>query len=339
MFVLITAALIMLGTVLFGIHLKNKVEASAIEAAALNPGNKNKDDENSVYQIGGTSVGTPKRLSTKKVNGDFFDIENADAMTANAVSKAINEIAIAGYSAVSIPITDDGGNLLYNSAAVYSAARIKPNASENATPDVAFIESVITSSKKAGIISSAVMTCDLSKWKDAEEIGSIFNDASLLFDCAVVKELSDIGLDEIILRGYQSQSESTDEFVLYVPFINAYITALRKSAPDVLIGVSLPPAVYRNIRFAPALESLAQYADILAIDLSSENISLDPNEAFDEISDICSSLIGSFTLYNIRVILDGTSLTMRDNQLDALMVNSINNWQFISGIENTETQG
>jgi hypothetical protein len=350
MFVLITAALIMLGTVLLGVYLRNKVEKSAVEASSLASNRRSTDDENSLYEIGGSSGNLPKRLSTKKVNGDYFDLKNAGAITASAVKNIINEMSAAGYSAVSIPLTDEDGSLLYNSAAVYTLARIKPNSlPENAAPDTAVIESAISAAAEAGLSSSAVMVSDLSKWKDTEKVSSIVGEASVIVDCAILKELRAIGLDELIIRGYMSDNESTDEFALYVPYINAYITALRDAAPEVRIGVSLPPAVYRNIRFAPALESLAQYADVLAIDFSSENIPADPSAAFDEISDTCASLIGSFTLYNIRAILDGNSLSMRDTQLNALLVNSITNWQFISGIEsggivenvenNEETQG
>lgn len=344
MFVLIAGAVIMLLTVLLGLHLKNKVEIAPeeVDIPDVSGGTQSYVAEITASEnvslrgeLNSVNVSSTKgQISTKKINSDYLDILAMSAMSGSDIKISINEIVLAGYSAVSMNLTDTDGNLLYVSDAAASVSRIKSSDSEEKNlPDIELLSSIVAAAEDAGLSTSAIITNNFAGLRDSsEEDDQISYEAALFFDCTLIKELAKIGFDEIILMGYTFSADDKEQLTLEVSGVNDYIKALKAAAPDILIGIALPSNVYRNVKFTPYIEVLSQKADILAIDICSDiDPAADPEDIFNEVSDICSSIPGSFSLYNIRAVLSGDSLPVRTAQLDALLVNSVGNWQFISG--------
>lgn len=331
-FVCITASVIMFCAVLLGLHLKNKVNniapSSDLNTAGAETGNGVSEPQ-SPANIG-SAGGASEKFAQNSINGDCLDISETASLSPEKINSAVVNIVDQGYSAVSVNLTDTDGNLLYLSDAAASVSRIKAdNSSGKSLPDIEVLKSIASAAGELKIPCSAIITIDFSNRKNHSD-DSIAYEAALFFDCAIVKELESIGFTEIILRGYTFSGIEREQIAFDASDINEYIKALKAAAPGVLVGIALPPDIYRNVRYTPAIESISQKADILAIDICYEiHTETNPDDIFNAVSDICTAIPGSFSMYNIRALLSGDSAQVRTAQIDALVYNSINNWQFI----------
>ena len=123
-------------------------------------------------------------------------------------------------------------------------------------------------------------------------------------DLAVIKELADIGFDEVIIDIKSIEDINYEKAVE----IRKYLTSLtEKLEGKVYIGVLLPDSVYIKSANARILQVFAGSCDFICMDFDSAGYS-GQKEIFTSTSLKLESLQGIIGLYNIRAVVNDSSI-------------------------------
>lgn len=312
--VLAAVMIIFIGSVILG----NYLGSIAAETSADTAPEAEEPDE--VKLPSGSNVSEPSEKAPSII-GDYFDpslYETSDDMT-----DALDRVAAGAYTAVTLPLTSPEGTLLYESEVLSVAARGYTH------PDAPAIglRSVFTAADAMRLRTTALFYVRPSLFFGGDDKLKLI----AVVDALLAKELSDEGLDEIIICGADSGGGDVS-FTETAENLTEYITEIKKSAPELDITIALSPDVYKNALNAPYVEQLFSTAGALAIDLSA--LISGSSDPYGDTDALCASLSGSFKLYNLRALLDGKSAEIKKAQLDALALHGITNWQFVTAPEN-----
>ncbi|MCQ2455936.1 MAG: hypothetical protein MJ096_01120 [Clostridia bacterium] len=243
------------------------------------------------------------------------------------------------YNALSVRITENG-SLVYSSPALMDFIGIRTDApsapdtvgtdEENGEPEVtennvfANIKAVVQMADAKGLRLSAIYTTDRAVLGDGD--ASVI---ALSKDKVILGELVSLGFDEVIIDGLANETEELTHDELRR--IISYLARLRESSGDLDIGVTLPASVYLIPQTASKIKTLSEYADFLAIGISSN--ADDPETAFSLVYDNCYSLKGNFSVYNLRGIIRDTDPEMAEAVFAALRTLSVPSVQFTVFVE------
>lgn len=324
--------------ILLGNYLKQKVESLPHDTDNLvSDDPPTTSDHTSLSEIlpdlenMGSVQSTTQHISPQKIKGELL-AWNTPNFQKETLQKSFKDLASSGYSAVAVFLTDESGNWLYSSDIIQNISRVPgENGNTAYIPDITLLREINQFAEKNNLIVSALLVHDFSSLVSFQaETDALVLNARFKFDCAVIKELQESGIDEIILCNYTFPKDDVSLFTQNIAAIVQYIQTLHQAADSIRIGVSLPTFVYQNVKYTPALEVLSEKADFLAMDLySSLDLSKSNDELHKEVSDTLSSLTGTISLYNPRLLLPGHTIGIRTAVLDALSMHGVDHWQFM----------
>lgn len=301
LFVIVAAFVILMLTIILGLHLKSKV-AEAEKAIS-------ESKENAGIQISRDNEQTEDNISAApQAFGGGIDLLSA-ADTDDIVVR-INDIASI-YDTVVLNLTDSNGNLLYQSPALCELLRMPCSTDdENYTR----ITTAISAAKIKNLHISAVFT-------PLRNISSVTSAA--LIDGTIMAELASLGVNEILIL-VESDSEDGISYEDANRF-RSYITECSGMVgSSCRIGVVLPDDIFLNAENAKLVQMIAGAASFLAIDFDSSGFDV-PEYFYLSVSDSIQSLVGTFSVYNLRVFIDSSERTFAAAEYEACLDNSVSN--------------
>lgn len=312
LFVIVAAFVILMLAIILGLHLKSKV-AEAEKAIG-------ESKENAGLQISRDNEETEDNFfAAPQAFGGGIDLLTA-ADTDDIVLR-INEIA-SFYDTVVLNLNDKNGKLIYQPPALCDLLRMPCDADNEI---FAHITTAISAAKIKNLRISAV-------FNPLKNISSVTSAA--LIDGAIMAELSSLGVNEILLL-VESDSE---EGISYEDAnkLRSYINECSKMVGDSSqIAVILPDYIYLNAENAKIVQMLAGAASFLAIDFDSSGFDV-PEYFYLSVCDSIQSLIGTFSVYNLRVFIDTSERAFAAAEYEACIDNSILNICFSTPYNNDE---
>ncbi len=289
LFVILAAAFITFSTIFLGTYLQKKVDAAEAARNTSEPAQE---------QILSRPVRPDSAASSREVSGAGLKLRNYH--TEDAVVAAVNALA-EHYDTLLVHLGNSDGNLLYTSPALCSLLRI---AAPEESPELALIRSALTAAKSQNLHLCAVMDTSFGRLDPgtAEQI-----------DAALFTELASFGVDEILLTNTVLDPENIPEDAL-ADYLADCRTLTDGSCE---IGVLLDNEVFLNFNNAHAIQTIASAADFLGIDMTSYE-TITPDALYEQMRDSITSLYGSFSIYNMRVILSTS-----DNDLLAAQAQAV----------------
>ena len=292
LFVLGAAAVITVGTVLIGHHLLVKVESA--EYTPMPTGGTGISFERA-EEDESRSVGNAP--SIRGVGIDLLSYESADALGADLdeLSEAFNTVV---YS-----LCDDAGQLIYQSPAV--CALVRMHATD--TDSLNRVTDAIREAKTRGLrVIATIQPADAST------------------DAALMQELASFGVTEILVTPALSGTLDYEEANRLRLYLNDCGEKLDGACR---LGIVLPSAVYLDSEGAMQLQMIAQAASSLGIRFPTAAIS-NPDDVYKTVSDTIQSLEGTFSVYNMRVVLDETNAYRVAAEYQACADRGVTNYYF-----------
>ncbi len=116
-----------------------------------------------------------------------------------------------------------------------------------------------------------------------------------------------------------------------------YLGTLAEKKGSSLLGISFGREIYETPSLSPQLELFSSYADFLSIDMSEKYGSAD--EAGQAISDVLDKISGSFGVYGLRVLLDGSDAAVSAKQTEVLTAAGFPNYAFVNALPPEDNSG
>lgn len=310
---IIIIVLAILGSVAFalvlGNHLKNKIDNEPVSTVPVEELIPPKQDNTSTGEDPYVKPGyTYDKLAA--VCG-FLDLEGCP--DAAAAVQFVGGLKNCGYTGIVFVLKDDDGHFTCSFDAV----------------------SEVTGALSVGSVTSKeILSAAFGEAKNLGMKVSVYariSDVYLTDDPALVKrivekqifsELSAMGADEFIFDG----AIATDKFdSQHAGKLYEYISELRGICPDTAFGIVIDSGIFENPELTPTLELIYRYTDFFCVDFT------DPEVFTDEtISHFLDSYSGSFTAYNIRSLLPGSTLDVIQSEYKMFTSGGKANTSFIS---------
>ena len=281
LFVLIAAAVITFGAIFTGNYLLRKVADAEmmIESGETDEGS---DDE---Y--------TPSAPSGK--NYDSPDVFGASLILADCKSEdeavlAVNTLA-QSYDTILLHINDSEGMLTYTSPALCQLNRM-PSPEEN--PQFRLFASAAAAVKAQNKRLCVLLTPNFTS-SDLE--------SAALSDGTLISELALYGVDEVLVDFPENLTLSNK----VAESLYDYIVSARRITKNVCpIGVLLSYEHYLDNHEIMEMETIADAASFLAIRFSADE-GTPMGSFYRKVSSTLTTLLGSFNVYNMRILLDGSN--------------------------------
>lgn len=317
LFVILSAVIITAITLAIGNHLKEKVERAENETKPLHVStgltSERHLDENALYSdYSPTVFGTGIDVSDYLGDGTREDGTPAD------IAADVHTIA-EHYDTLTIVLTDESGTLIYDSAAMCGISHI-PYAGQSEAEGV--IRSALGAAKDDGMRTCAVI---LPIIFETTVSGAVAVDSEL------VKELHDMGFDEVLLdlTGMFDGEIATDD----ANRIRSYLRECASLSNDVCrLGVMLSDDEFLNSANAKQIQLIADTASFIAIKFNLEEAYI-TTSAYNSVSNAVTSLLGNFSVYNMRVIIDSRFDLICAAVYSACTTHGVSNVTFMRYIE------
>lgn len=303
LFVILAAAVITFSTLILGHYLKKKV---AEAEAAMNT------SEPASEQITSRPKLSERSSSTRSLFAGGLELRNY--RTEDAVVSAVNTLA-ESYDTLLVDLTDASGSLLYTSPALCERLRM-------AVPDtndaLTLVRSAFSAAKSKELYVCVVMDTSF---------GVLERGQDELADGTLFAELSSFGVDEILIK-----NAVIDEENIPAEELAAYLDGCAElTQGSCQLGILFPDEVFLNFSNAHAIQTIAHAADFTGIDMTSYS-STTPEAMYEKMTEEVSSLYGSFSIYNMRVVLSTVDMELLAAQVQALRDSDIYNICFTEGI-------
>ncbi|MBE6541979.1 MAG: hypothetical protein E7672_05985 [Ruminococcaceae bacterium] len=299
LFVVVAAFIILMLSVILGLHLKSKVDA-----AENNPDNSL---DNPGLQI---SREDEEDGDTVNLNPDVFAgcVDLLTHQTTDDVVVSVNTAAET-YDSITLSLTDLNGVLLYQSPALCDLLRIPYN-------DNSGKYELLTSAISAAKVENLRIIALFIPTRSVSSVSS-----AALIDGTVMAELAKLGVNEILIDLQDSSGLTYEE----ANRIRSYISECSKIVgSSCSIGVILSDVMFLNAENAKSVQMIAGAASYLAINFNSFGFDT-PDDLYDSISSNIKSLLGTFSVYNMRVYIDSSERDYAAAELEACMDNVITN--------------
>ncbi len=303
LFVIIAAAVITFSTILLGSYLQKKVAAAEAMRATSEPAQE---------QITSRPKISENSASQRSVFGAGIDVSQYS--TEDEVVAAVNALA-EHYNTVIVRLNSSDGNLLYTSPALCSAVRVPVPEQDDC---LSLLRSALTAAKSKNLYLCAVFNTSF---------GTMSNDTAALLDGTLFAELASFGVDEILISGVIEDAENIPAGEI-VSYLNS---CMAMTGGSCAIGLSIPDEVFLNFSNAKNIETIASSVDFTAIDMTIPNAA-EPADVYEQVTEDVTSLYGSFSIYNMRVVLSTSDSSLLAAQYTALCDCDITNICFTGTI-------
>lgn len=282
LFVLIAAAVITFGTILIGNYLQHKIDEA--ERLLLQS-----DESDDISEQNSEIFENSENYDSPTVFGATIHLSDYD--NESDIIVAINTLA-QSYDTVIMSVINSDGMLFYDSPALSELVRMPVN-----EDDANFR---LFSSAAAAIKAKDLRLCVLLTPNSS--VSTLYDAA--LTDGTLISELALYGADEVLITLPEDiQDISSDS----AEDIHNYITKCRRISGNACpIGIMLSSKVYLDDDSVKQIQQIASAASFLAIEFPTDEDSTAVS-AYRYVSRSITSLLGSFNVYNMRVILDGTT--------------------------------
>ena len=288
-FFCVVALIIVVLAIVLGNFLKGKLDSTPRDTSDITTTPKNNEDAPSGDKNEEESAEHDPALSG--VVSGYLDL--SDVVDDAGITSVLDEMKTKGFNSLSFCVTDKEGKLTYASPAVEEASRL-PASVEIVSYDI--LVRTVAMAKASGLRASAVMTVSDS-----------------LSDRLVVKELSEAGFDELILRGFEKYLSLDNDTVLE---IGSFIDGVREISGNMALSLCFDTEFFMAPSNAPYIEKIYQNVEFLSVDLTAVTA--------EEIPELTDKIAGSISAYLLRPILngeDGESAALIDTALsDAFFV-------------------
>lgn len=265
-------------------------------------GDNNANGETSASDNAVTPAPTPQ-----SINGYFIDLTGASS---TQLSNQISTLSANGVTAVSLNLTDNNGELLYNSKTAQNLGYQATSSS------LISLSSIITRTESRGIYTSAYITLNSFKETDAK-----IRSVKLAYEASIVCEIAEAGFNDIVVRCPEISSEYIDELIGFAKNVKNINSTAK-------IGITFTTSLLETEDAALSVDKLVAAFDLTALDLAS----VEGNDTLVYIEEsLSNSNIRYYILrFNTRILLPYTEDEDTKTQLEALLAsNSINNWQIV----------
>lgn len=301
LFVLVAALIITVLSVLMGIYLRHKVDS----AAAME------------YEYPEAEETETPLLPSDYVSMDPVTVYGAGMDLTKYGSEdeivlSINHLA-EYYDTLTLPLTDENGRLIYTSPALCQAMRM-------AAPQTNPIMDRILSAATAGQAKNMRICGLLTPSGDAE------------LDSVLVNELAEAGFDEILFTPDFGESIN----YLQANEFRAFLNECRADPENPCsIGVLLKSAHYLRTADAKQIQMIASAADFLGVAFEAKQ-NQTTTDAYRTVTGEISSMLGSFSVYHMRVILTDTDKDVLSAKIKACTDKDIQSISITSAVLPTE---
>lgn len=321
LYVLLAAAMIIAATVVFGNHLKSKVDPTD-PTDGVGREDIAADTSEPIISIPPSENGAGSSVSVKAKCLTLTDSGNTalEAWDTEADVKRFTDNcrALAGdCTGVLIPLAGDDGRLVYNSDRIAELSRGTYNPT---LPGVSDLSRIVSECHTLGLRVSAMIVsgADTSASDKAFEY-------AIETDSRIAADASEAGFDELVVCSLVTDPSqlSGDGMHKLLKYVNQLVSASGNTA----LGISLTPEIYMTASLSPQIEMLVERSVFLAMTISREN------STKDYLDEICNSLAGTLSVYNMRLLLDPADSTAANETADKLAAIGHENYQFTSVIE------
>lgn len=303
LFVIIAAAVITFSTLILGHYLKKKV---AEAEAAMNT------SEPASEQITSRPKLSENSSSTRALFAGGLELRNY--RTEDAVVSAVNSLA-ESYDTLLVDLTDATGSLLYTSPALCERLRM---AVPTTNDELTLVRSAFSAAKSKELYVCVVMDTSF---------GLLERGQDELADGTLFAELASFGVDEILIK-----NAVIDEEDIPAEELAAYLDGCAELMQGgCQLGILFPDEVFLNFSNAHAIQTISHAADFTGIDMTSYS-STTPEAMYEKMTEDVSSLYGSFSIYNMRVVLSTVDMELLAAQVQALRDSDIYNICFTESI-------
>lgn len=313
-FTVLTAAVLTSLAMMLGHRLDRKAAEAALRTESVDDGSSAPAETEAETEAYPDGIKSTSDASSLKITAADIDVRS---VLSDEIGELMDSLS-PEYNAVSVRVTD-GGRLVYLSPALLSLSHLPEDSSYTvAHPDDEDDENDENDDDGNGSGGAAAASDPLENIKKViEEAGSRSLRTSAVYSVteasldggfeaslgrAVVGELCSFGFDEVIVDGLFSDGDISERRVEQTVL---FLSSLRDVSGEVDIGITLPASVYLDTTTASSIKTLSEYADLLAINISSgaENAA----DAYKAVYDGCYSLKGNFSVYNIRGMITDTT--------------------------------
>ncbi len=282
LFVLLAAIIITTLTILLGHHLLGKVN-KLDEEENIAPEDTEPPLTDVTEEFVITSGTAP---SVFAVTVDVREYEDETAL-----NDKISELS-SHYDTLIIRLDNSDGGLIYASPAKCSLLGLPVSESDSVLD---MIRSAVRTAKSRKMRLCAVIPSSL---------GSSASASASVIDSALISELAGYGFDEVMI-----QLDGDGEFNRKNAMtLREYLTECDEyTASACLIGVTLPAEFYLEASYAKHLQIIASSVSFIGINFSTVGMTTS-TEIFSSVSHDITSLLGSFTVYNMRLVIDGKNI-------------------------------
>lgn len=294
LFVIAAAVIISVLASILGNHVKKMVEDAENRINAVETG----ASENDAPFLGNLNT----ELPGEKTAASAIGISLMPAEELVPVLASLGDL----FDTVSVKITE-GGSLVYTSPAMLTLARVPADDPLWSAADLSKgeMEAFASTVKGAGLRLSAVLEASVYEGKVLAEN-----------DSALVKELAEMGFDEVIITGL---GEITDK-------LPSYLSAV--SHETVSVGVIFPMEDYLNQKNKGILRTVSQSGVLLCAELTVE----EGDTAEKEAKALLSTFRSTIETHNLRMVVTSSDDSMVSGAYRALVGSKITNIQIISPI-------
>ena len=326
------------GTVMLGNYLRGKIDP---DSSGDLPGGT------TGHTPGGNGDGASVSDAAQSHNAKRSGCYTITSKDSDTLLKNAARIFDSGYDSVTVPLTDDDGVLLYDSAAAKALSR-QPEVT--GLPDLGDIFTAIRNEGDARGLSPTLTVYYNMTYGDTSD--AVISEATMLYETAVIAEAYSLGADEVLITGIPvfSDGGSDPDSVLSV------IERLRTSAPKIKITLALPYEIFKDRSMSQTLDALADAADALAVDTRTLDWSYreeletfvytDENgeevtstelvrhiAIFDELDRAAAEIRSSASLYSLSYIIYGDVMLLEKEAVDALIKNGVYSYYVVSADE------
>lgn len=296
LFVILAAAVITFSSIILGNYLQKKVDEAEAARATSEPAQE---------QITSRPRLTDSEAAQRSVSAVGLELRNY--RTEDAVVAAVNQLA-EHYDTLLVDLGSSEGTLLYTSPALCDLMRI-PVPEEDSK--LTLVRSALTAAKSRNLYLCAVVDTSF---------GLLDREVDEAVDGALFAELASFGVDEILIKNTVIDTENipADEIADYL----SGCAEITKGA--CALGVLFPDDAFLNFSNARDIQTIASAADFTGIDMTSYE-SIPPDEMYEKMTQNITSLYGSFSIYNMRVVLSTAAAELLAAQYQALLDSSITN--------------
>lgn len=301
LFVLAMAIIITILAILLGNHLLNKV--NSLDNEVQDPESETKETvvtPTPEYVI--TSTEAP---SVSAVAIDVRKYETQDEMV-----EKITDLS-AHYDTLIVKLSNEDGGLIYPSPAICKMLGI-PYSNEN--PMLERIVSAVSAASVRNMRLCALIPSSLENSASA---------SASVIDGALIKELAEYGFDEIMIEypGFDTEGFSQNA----ASRLSNYLGECKEmSQSSCYIGIILPAELYLDASFAKQIQIVASTVSFLGIDFSTAGMTTSA-EIFSSVSHDITSLLGSFTSYNMRHVISSDDIAVMAAEHTACLQNNMKN--------------